>query len=63
MLGQSIDEVKASYPTGLLKWTHYTLAVSLPPNLLPYPENSLRSRIVENYVIPVCRGIIFLLPY
>ncbi|NLM26224.1 MAG: glucuronate isomerase [Firmicutes bacterium] len=51
---KSIDEVKRFLSDWITKMDALYLAVSLPPTFT-VPENSLRSRIVENCVIPVCR--------
>ena len=51
---KSVEEVKRFLSDWIKKMDALYLAVSLPPTFT-VPENSLRSRIVELCVIPVCR--------
>lgn len=53
---RSIDEIKRFLTEWIKKMDALYLAVSLPPNFT-VPEDSLRSRIVEQCVIPVCREL------
>ncbi|HHT37416.1 MAG: glucuronate isomerase [Candidatus Wallacebacter cryptica] len=51
---KSIDEIKRFLTDWIKKMDALYLAVSLPPSYT-VPEDSLRSRIVEQCIIPVCR--------
>ena len=51
---KSIDEIKRFLTDWIKKMDALYLAVSLPPSYI-VPEDSLRSRIVEQCIIPVCR--------
>lgn len=51
---KSVSEVKRFLTEWIKKMDALYLAVSLPPDFT-VPENSLRSRLVEECIIPVCR--------
>lgn len=53
---QSIGEVKRFLTDWIKKMDALYLAVSLPPEFT-IPENSLRSRLVEQCIIPVCKKL------
>lgn len=52
----SIEEVKRFLADNVKKMDALYMAVSLPPSFC-IPEDSLRSRLVENCVIPICREL------
>ncbi len=54
--GESVNEIKRFLKDWMLKMDALYVAASLPPTFR-VPENSLRSRVVEECVLPVCREL------
>lgn len=54
--GESVSEIKRFLQEWMLKMDALYVAASLPPTFC-VPEDSLRSRVVEECILPVCRSL------